>query len=196
MHSVQSMEGNSGAQGAQVDHLELLLGRCAERDEQALKELYQLVSPQLFGLLLRILKHSSLAEDALQDVMVRVWQHAGQYAAYRGRAMAWLVSVARYRAIDMLRTQHDHASIDELPLEMLPDLSAEDPSETTTPGRLRQALTNCLEGLSLDQRQSIALAYIDGCSHDEIAAAIGRPVGTVKSWLRRGLANLKRCLDS
>jgi RNA polymerase sigma-70 factor, ECF subfamily len=190
------MEGNSGAEGVKADHVELLLGRCAERDEQALKELYELVSPQLFGLLLRILKRPSLAEDALQDVMVRVWQHAGQYAAYRGRAKAWLVSVARYRAIDMLRTQHDHASIDELPLEMLPDPSAEDPSETTTPGRLRIALTHCLERLSSDQRQSIALAYIDGYSHDEIAAAIDRPVGTVKSWLRRGLANLKRCLDS
>src|SRR5438477_279220 len=82
----------------ETDRVEALLSRCALRDERALGELYDLVSSQLFGVLLRILKRRALAEEALQDVMVRVWQRADQYVAYRGRAMAWLSSIARYRA--------------------------------------------------------------------------------------------------
>src|SRR4029078_9614446 len=89
----------------QAERLELLLGRCAQRDERALQELYQLVSGQLLGILMRILRRRAVAEEALQDVMVKIWQRADQYVAYRGRAMAWITAIARYRAIDLLRRQ-------------------------------------------------------------------------------------------
>jgi RNA polymerase sigma-70 factor (ECF subfamily) len=186
---------DSPAGPASADRIEALLGRCALRDERALGELYQLVSAQLFGVLLRILKQRALAEEALQDVMVRVWQRAEQYAAYRGRAMAWLSSIARYRAIDLLRAQRVHTSIDDAPAEALAD-SSSDFAEATTSQRLRNALGDCLGRLNAEQQRCISLAYVDGYSQDQIATVLGSPLGTVKSWLRRGLASLKRCLES
>jgi len=178
-----------------TDRVEMLLGRCALRDERALAELYELVSAQIFGLLMRILKRRALAEEALQDVMVRVWQRADQYVAYKGRAMTWLSSIARYRAIDLLRAQRIHTSIDDAPQEALAD-SSSDFADATTSQRLRNALGDCLGRLNVEQQRCISLAYVDGYSQDQIATAIGSPLGTVKSWMRRGLASLKRCLES
>jgi RNA polymerase sigma-70 factor (ECF subfamily) len=177
------------------DRVERLLSHCALRDERALAELYELVASQLFGILLRILKRRALAEEALQDVMVRVWQRADQYVGYRGRAMAWLSSIARYRAIDLLRAQRIHTSIDDTPAEALADTS-DDFTEATTSQRLRNALGDCLGRLNQEQQRCITLAYVEGYSQDQIATTIGSPLGTVKSWMRRGLASLKRCLES
>jgi len=197
MHSpAQDADIAASADDAAGDNrVEQLLSRCALRDERALDELYQIVSSQLFGLLLRILKRRALAEEALQDVMVRVWQRADQYVAYRGRAMAWLSSIARYRAIDLLRAQRTHTSIDDAPAEALID-TREDFAEATTSQRLRNALGDCMGRLNQEQQRCIALAYVDGYSQDQIATAIGSPLGTVKSWMRRGLASLKRCLEA
>jgi RNA polymerase sigma-70 factor (ECF subfamily) len=128
--------------------------------------------------------------------MVRVWQRADQYIAYRGRAMAWLSSIARYRAIDLLRSQRTHTSIDDAPIEALADTNSNEFAELTTSQRLRNALGDCLGRLNQEQQRCIALAYVDGYSQDQIATAIGSPLGTVKSWMRRGLASLKRCLES
>lgn len=179
-----------------TDRVESLLSRCARRDERALGELYEVVSSQLFGILLRILKRRALAEEALQDVMVRVWQRADQYVTYKGRAMAWLASIARYRAIDLLRSQRTHTSIDDAPAEALADAGIDDFAEATTSQRLRNALGDCLGRLNQEQQRCISLAYVEGYSQDQIATAIGSPLGTVKSWMRRGLASLKRCLES
>lgn len=178
------------------DAVEALLARCARRDERALSDLYALVSPQLFGLLVRMLRNRALAEEALQDVMVRVWQRADQYVAYRGRAMTWLTSIARYRAIDLLRAQRSQLALDDVPDEALVDHSATEVAETLTSQRVRRALDDCLNRLTPDQRKCIALAYVDGYSQDQIAGAIESPLGTVKSWMRRGLSSLRRCLDS
>jgi RNA polymerase sigma-70 factor, ECF subfamily len=196
MQSVQSIQRSDDARDTRADRVEQLLIRCAGRDEQALEDLYQLVSAQLFGLLLRMLRRPSLAEEALQDVMIRVWLHAGQYAAHRGRAMTWLISIARYRAIDLARGQRDPAPLDEVPQELLTDPSIDDLSDTTTSERSQVALRDCLGRLSSDQRRCIELAYVDGYSHGEIAEKVERPAPTVRSWMRRGLASLKRCLDS
>jgi RNA polymerase sigma-70 factor (ECF subfamily) len=179
---------------AEAEQIEVLLSRCALRDERALAELYPLISAQLFGVLLRILKRRALAEEALQDVMVRIWQRADQYVAYRGRAMAWVTSIARYRAIDLLRAQRIHTSIDDAPPDTLAD-DAPDFADSTTSQRLRNALGDCLARLNGEQQRCIALAYVEGYSQDQIAQTIGSPLGTVKSWMRRGLASLKRCLE-
>ncbi|HYM35663.1 MAG TPA: sigma-70 family RNA polymerase sigma factor, partial [Steroidobacteraceae bacterium] len=189
-----STAGTQDSSGSD-DRVEILLSRCAMRDQRALRELYELVSPQLFGVLLRILKRRALAEEALQDVMVKVWQRADQYVSYRGRAMAWLASIARYRAIDLLRSQRTHTSIDDAPPEALTDLSSHDFADTTTSQRMRYALGDCLGRLNQEQQRCISLAYVEGYSQDQIATAIGSPLGTVKSWMRRGLASLKRCLE-
>jgi RNA polymerase sigma-70 factor (ECF subfamily) len=189
--------GKSRAQAQSTDlELEALLSRCALREERALAELYNLVSAPLLGIMLRILRSRALAEEALQDVMVRVWQHADRYVAYKGRAMPWLISIARYRAIDVLRAQRTQVTLDDAPAEALMDVAAEEFPDTTTSLRLRRALDDCLKRLTPDQRKCLSLAYIEGYSQDEIATAINSPLGTVKSWVRRGLSSLKRCMDS
>ena len=174
-----------------------MLERCAQRDERALQELYQLISSQLLGILMRILKRRAVAEEALQDVMVRIWQRADQYVAYRGRAMAWITAIARYRAIDLLRRQRATATtLDDAPAEALVDVGAADFVDTTTSNRLRKALNDCFVRLTAEQRRCLELAYVDGYSQEQIASEIDSPLGTVKSWIRRGLGSLKRCLDS
>jgi RNA polymerase sigma-70 factor, ECF subfamily len=176
--------------------IESLLGRCALRDSKALSELYTLVSSPLFGVLLRLLRSRALAEEALQDVIVRIWQRAGQFEAYRGRGMAWMMSIARNRAIDLLRSQRKTVSIDDSEAMELADDSDRDVLEMSATDKMKAALGQCLGGLSQQQRECITLAYVNGYSHDEIARSVGSPLGTVKSWVRRGLVSLKRCLES
>ncbi len=175
--------------------VEALLGRCALRDQRALAELYEAVSARVLGLLLRMLKNRAVAEEALQDVMVRVWQRSDQYSAYRGRALTWILSIARYRAIDLLRAQRMQVTLDEVPEEALADPDAEEFSQAVSSQRSRRALDDCMQRLTPEQQRCLSLAYVDGFSQDEIAAAIESPLGTVKSWVRRGLASLKRCMD-
>jgi RNA polymerase sigma-70 factor (ECF subfamily) len=179
-----------------AERIEMLLGRCAKRDERALQELYQLISGQLLGVLMRILRRRAVAEEALQDVMVKIWERADQYVAYRGRAMAWITAIARYRAIDLLRRQQAASPIDDAPAEALVDITAADFVDSTTSARMRKALNDCFSKLTAEQRRCLELAYVDGYSQDQIAGEIDSPLGTVKSWIRRGLASLKRCLDS
>jgi len=193
----ETPRGKSRAQTLSADlELEQLLGRCALREERALAELYNLVGATLLGIMMRILRSRALAEEALQDVMVRVWQHADRYVAYKGRAMPWLISIARYRAIDVLRAQRSQVTLDDAPAEALMDVAAEELPDTTTSQRMRRVLEDCLKRLTPDQRKCLSLAYIEGYSQDEIATAINSPLGTVKSWVRRGLSSLKRCMDS
>ena len=169
--------------------LEALLARCARQDSRALEELYEQVSPLLLSVLMRLLRTRDLAEDALQDVFVRIWRQAGQYEAQRGRAFAWLVSIARYRAIDMLRARKDWVSLDTVEEPEAPAVRPE--SELT-----QSTLERCMELLSGDQRQCLALAYQQGLSQASIATSVGRPLGTVKSWVRQALRSLRRCLES
>jgi RNA polymerase sigma-70 factor (ECF subfamily) len=171
-----------------------LLQRCARRDPRSLEQLYVLAGPLLFGLLTRMLRRRALAEEALQDVFVSIWQRSGQYSAERGAAMAWMIGIARYRAIDLLR--HERAA----PV-LMPDLpepageaaeaAADEP--TTVPAGL---LERCLGQLPAEAQQCLQFAYVSGRSHQEISVMTGKPLGTVKSWIRRALFALRECLES
>lgn len=194
MQSAHSTHENVISYEARRDRVEALISRCAAHDEEALEELYRLVSGQLYGVLVRILREPALAEEALQEVMVQVWQRAKQYDAYRGRAMTWLVNIARYRAIDLVRQKRDFEPLESAPLEAITDV--EDFTEVTTSQRSQRALASCLEQLSADQQRCIVMAYADGHTHEEIAGKVERPVPTVRSWIRRGLLSLKRCMES
>src|SRR5882762_7280168 len=116
-----------GAQSADFDQqLQVLLDRCAAADASALERLYELASPFLFACLSRILRRRALAEEALQDVFVSIWQRAGQFSATRGRPMAWMMSIARYRAIDLLRHErHVPALVPDLPERLAAQPEAE-----------------------------------------------------------------------
>ena len=177
---------------AAVEHL---LERCADGDRAALERLYQLTSRRLFGVLLRILKRRDLAEDALQEVFVRVWQRARQFDAYRGRATAWLVSIARYHAIDVARSGRVLLSLDAPDVEPRLEIAAA-PEPTPESNRTRAALERCLGLLNEGQRRCVTLAFVHGLSHDEIATTVGSPLGTIKSWVRRGLLSLRQCLEA
>jgi RNA polymerase sigma-70 factor (ECF subfamily) len=168
-----------------------LLQRCAERDARALEQLYALVAPLLFGLLTRMLRRRALAEEALQDVFIAIWQRAAQYQAGRGAALAWMIGIARYRAIDLLR--HERAApvlMPELPESAVASDADEEPPAPTA------LLEQCLGRLSDDQQQCLQFAFINGRSHQEISQLTGNPLGTVKSWIRRALFTLRACLES
>lgn len=173
--------------------LQSLLSRCAAADGAALQRLYDLVSPLLFGCLTRMLRRRSVAEEALQDVFITIWQRAGQFRPERGRPIAWLISIARNRAIDLLRHERFAPTlVAELPEPAAPARESE--PETWLPGGA--LLERCLGLLSQQQRQCLELAFVNGNSHEDIARLTGSPLGTVKSWIRRALQSLKACLDS
>lgn len=172
-----------------------LLRGCAAADGRALEQLYRLVSPMLFACLTRMLTRRSLAEEALQDVFVTIWRRAGQFRPERGRPMAWLTSIARYRAIDLLRHERTApALVAELPERAATTEEPPEDSATWLPGA--GLLERCLELLTQEQRHCLELAFVGGNSHGDIARLIGTPLGTVKSWIRRGLKTLKACLES
>jgi len=179
-----------------------LLHACAQGRQAAFQSLYELTSAQLFAVLLRILKRRDLAEEALQDAYVSVWRNAATYAADKGAPMTWLTSICRHRALDMLRREKREVSLEPL-LEQEAEEGAPlaefatDAVDTSLLSKAeRRALDECLARLNEGQRNSLHLAYFDGCTHDEIARSLNAPIGTVKSWVRRGLEGLKRCLES
>ena len=175
--------------------LEALLSRCATGDRAALETLYARVAPLLLAVLMRILRRRDVAEDALQDVFVSIWQRARQFDPIRGRALAWLVSMARYRAIDLQRATRPAVALTEVSA-LEPQLQSEGPAETSEMLGTGALLLRCLEQIAAPQRRCLMLAYQDGLTHSEIARAVNEPLGTVKSWVRRSLIALRRCLES
>src|SRR5262249_50610759 len=161
------------AQTADLDEqLQSLLDRCAAADASALQRLYELASPLLFACLTRILRRRALAEEALQDVFVSIWQRAGQFRASRGRPMAWMISIARYRAIDLLR--HERSA----PL-LVPELperadAASGPKDDGAPWMPAAGLLErCLGLLTDQQRNCLELAFVGGNSHEDISRLTG-----------------------
>ena len=179
-----------------TDDLELtrLIAACAARNAQALRQLYDKTAPQLLACMVRILKRRALAEEALQDVFVSIWQRASQFESRRGRPRAWLMSIARYRAIDVLRSERADL-YREAEIEQLPQLVTEGGTDWAGAGRSAAALARCFDVLSPDQRRGIELAFVEGASHADIARVTQQPLGTVKSWIRRGLLGLQKCLE-
>jgi RNA polymerase sigma-70 factor (ECF subfamily) len=177
------------------EHLRSLLDRCASADAGALQRLYELASPILFAALTRILRRRALAEEALQDVFVSIWQRAGQFSAARGAPLAWMMSIARYRAIDLLR--HERSApllVPELPEMTTSDTDAGDESVPWMPAE--GLMERCLALLSEQQQRCLELAFVGGSSHEDISRLTGSPLGTVKSWIRRGLQSLRQCLEA
>jgi RNA polymerase sigma-70 factor (ECF subfamily) len=179
------------------EQLQSLLGRCAAADSIALQRLYELVSPILFACVTRILRRRALAEEALQDVFISIWQQAGQFTAVRGRPMAWMMSIARYRAIDLLRRERFAPIL----VAQAPELRAIDPEPDAEVGSATwlpsaDLMKQCLGLLSDQQTHCLELAFVEGQSHENIARLMDSPLGTVKSWIRRGLRSLRQCLES
>lgn len=172
-----------------------LLERCARGDERALEELYRRASPRLYGVCLRILRQESLAEEVLQEAFIKIWDHAGSYSRARGSGMTWMVSIARNRALDLLRSLRVRPEQVDVQYEGL-EFAAEDPDpeEAAHLEDASRAVMDCLRQLKAEQRRCILLAYHHGHTHEELARLLETPLGTVKAWIRRGLERLRKCL--
>jgi len=190
----------------QTADLAALLGRVALGDRVAFDTLYRASSAHLLGVILRIQHDRAQAEDVLQEVYVNVWRAAQSYNAALANPTTWLVSIARNRAIDSLRRKASSpdtvssiasGSDDEDEHDLLAHIADDSPGplEQLEASTRARALERCMDQLTADQRGSLALAYYQGLSHSEVADQMGQPLGTVKSWVRRGMQSLKTCLE-
>lgn len=169
-----------------------VLLRVAGGDRAALRELYGATSALLFGVCQRVLRDRSRAEDVLQDAYVRIWERARLFDPAKGSGVIWMVTLTRRLALnEVRRTQASGRLIDGD--EAALDQVADDAGEIDPIGGRR--LKACLDRLSEDQRRAVVMAYVLGYSHDDLARRLDRPLGTVKSWISRGLSELKRCMQ-
>jgi RNA polymerase sigma-70 factor (ECF subfamily) len=181
------------------------LSRAALGDRAAFKRLYDQTSGHLFAVLLRIQRDRAIAEDLLQEVYVSAWKAAASFDAAQAQPLTWLTHIARNKAIDSLRRAQTQPHMESVHSDNdddeRPDLDQRMADEGPGPAELLERasdarqLTHCMEGLSAQQRQSVALAFFDGLSHAEVAEQLREPLGTVKSWVRRALLSLKTCLE-
>ena len=180
---------------AEPSLLTRLLDGTAARDQRAFADLYAASSAKLFGIIVRILRDREQASEVLQEVYLRIWQHAADYRPDKGSPMTWMIAVARNRALDRQRGRRPELPLDEI--EEIEDLSADRPNplDSVVFGSQARALGHCLRELENRQRQCVLLAYTEGYTHAELAARLGCPLGTVKSLIRRGLLRLKECLE-
>lgn len=174
-----------------------LILRVGRGDREAFRQLYAATAPRLFGLCLRVLRGDRLlAEEALQEAFVRIWQKAGRYAPAGAAPMGWLVTLTRNVALDRLRAERSAGS-PASPDGTLAALEAPDPGPervATARDQLRR-LTECLGELPPERAEAIRRAYLEGMTYAELAAHFDVPLNTMRSWLRRGLIALKECLD-
>lgn len=182
----------------QDSELAALLARVAARDTAALKSLYDATSTRLFGLALRIVGRRDAAEDVLQEAFLTIWRAAGDYRAALSPPMAWLGLIVRSRALDWLRRgSAERAHVVHGLDDQIADWAVAetpDPSQQLAASEQACALRECLARLEQRQREVISLAYLRDLSHSQLAAQLKLPLGTVKTWIRRGLEQLRGCL--
>ncbi len=176
-----------------------LLSACAEGRQEAFKELYDLASPKLLTSALYLLKERGLAEEALQETFVHIWYKASDYVADKGHPFAWMVTILRNRCLDILRRESRHQNkiraVETDPLQT-PDIndSVVEDWNSLDPFELR-LLQECLQQLQKEQRKSLLMAYYYGFSHSEMVEKLQRPLGTVKSWIRRAMQSVRECMQ-
>ncbi len=181
------------------DELLALLDRVAARDALALQHLYQRTAARLYGLALRVVRQPAWAEDVLQEAFLTIWRSAPDYRASLSPPMAWMGLVVRSRALDLLRRQRtegagrtdalDDGAADALPAE------GPGPQELADASEQAWLLHQCLQQLAPPQREVLSLAYLGEMSHGELAVHLAQPLGTVKTWIRRGLEKLRACME-
>lgn len=177
----------------QTDDIGHLIARCALKDRMAFERLYDATSAKLFGVTLRLLRNRSEAEDAMQDVYVKIWAHADRFGTGKQSPMAWLIVVTRNHCIDLIRARKPSATdIDEVF-----DLSdgAKSPEESAINSSEGERITKCLSELDSQKAEAVHAAYVDGYNYQELADRYEIPLNTMRTWLRRSLLSLRECLE-
>ena len=173
--------------------LDALLARTASGDQGAFHSLYERTSARLFAICLRLARERTLAEDFLQEAYTRIWERAPQFDATRGSALAWMVAVTRNHAIDVIRQRGRETPLPD-------DFEIDVPASATSAGAETNIdfdiVSRCLAALDDGPRRAIVSAYRDGLSYAELSDLLGVPIGTVKTWVHRGIAKLRRSLDN
>lgn len=176
-----------------ADGMEDLLARTALGDRRAFRGLYGSSNAKLFAICLRILRDRAEAEEALQEIYVKVWRRAARYSSERAGAMAWLSAIARNHAIDRVRARRA-ATVD---LDKAADIADRDhdPEERAVLAGEGRRIAACMEELEADRAAAVREAYVEGYSYEELAGRYGVPLNTMRTWLRRSLIKLRKCLE-
>ena len=169
------------------------LQRAGAEDRSAFQDVYQLTSAKLFGICLRICGDRAGAEDVLHEVYLTIWRRAGAFEPGRASPISWLATIARNRAIDWVRARGIRPTRPIAEAAAVAD-DAPDPLSVAQRDEISRRLHDCLDELAEHQRDAIRTAFFDGMTYAELAQAKGVPLGTMKSWVRRGLLQLKGCV--
>ena len=172
-----------------------LLARVARQDKAAFAALYSATSAKLYGIVLRICRRPDVGQELLQEVYIRIWQRAGDFDPARSSPITWMATIARNRALDEVRLKRP-LSLEDEPSALEVADPARLPSEWAELADDARRLEECLAALEPDKSDIIRLAYSAGLSREELATRYGRPVATIKTWIHRGLKQLKDCLGS
>jgi len=174
--------------------LAALLRRVASQDAAAFAILYNQTRAKLYGVIARILTRGDLSGEVLQEVYVRIWEKAGDFNVEKGSPIAWMATIARNRALDEVRRVRP-VSIEDMPKGFEPAAEEIDPMASRERSERLAALVDCLKSLDEERREAVLLAYYRGFTREALAKRLQRPVPTIKTWLRRGLAQLRDCLS-
>lgn len=178
---------------AGLEEIEGLISRVSLRDRAAFAALYDMTSAKLFGICLRILGDRGEAEEALQEIYVKIWRRADRFSSGKASPMSWLSAIARNHAIDMVRTRRPAArAIDDAYDLADPKRDPEEMAVISGEGRRIEA---CMRELDADRAAAVTKAYVEGLSYDELAQHYAVPLNTMRTWLRRSLIKLKECLE-
>ena len=169
-----------------------LIARCALRDRQAFRSLYSRTSAKLFGVTLRILKDRSEAEEALQEVYVKIWQRADRFVPGGYSPISWLVAVARNHSLDVLRARKPQSEDIDMALDVAD--AGPNPEQVEASRGERSRIDKCLAQLDADKADAVRGAYLDGYSYEELSERHKVPLNTMRTWLRRSLIKLRECL--
>jgi RNA polymerase sigma-70 factor, ECF subfamily len=177
------------------DHLAALLSRASLGDKNAFSDLYEATKSKLFGVSLRIVRERHIAEEVLQDSFVKIWNHAADYAQAKSAPMTWMTAIVRNRSLDIVRRPNVEVADEDDFFALNMQDERPTPPEELAIKRDEAHIVRCMKGLEGEQHKAISLAFFQGLSHTEVAEKLDKPLGTVKTHIRRGLLKLKDCLD-
>ncbi len=179
--------------GEPSDELAQAIAACVRRDQSGLRAIFDQEAGRLLAVAHRILRRRELAEEVLQEALVRIWTHAHQYAPDQGSAKGWIYAIVRNRALNVLRDGKREQTVDDIDALKEGD-SSNDILTAWHQLDQKSRLRDCLSSLDKDKRDGILMAYVCGYTHGEIAGRLQIPLGTAKSWVRRGLNALRACM--